>query len=268
MTNITKVHSINEMYYTMCKDLLEHGSRVSNTTEIPNYIITLDNVNNCVINIRNNYKYLAAELLWYLNGRNDVKFISKYASLWAKLTDDGVTNNSAYGYILKYKHGFDQIEKMIELLTVDPNSRRAIININIPNEQVIETKDEMCTICLNFQIRNNKLNCTALLRSNDVYTGVVYDATYFILIQKYIANRLNIECGTYTHEAFSLHVYDRHLEKLQEVVNKYLNKDFELVDINYDILFDKYAEIIEEVENSDISPDEAFWKYKIYYKIS
>ncbi len=268
MIHRNTVNNINEMYITMCKDLVTHGKIVNNTIELSNYVITVDDISQCVINVRNlSLNYMAAELLWYLTGRNDTAFIGKYASLWTKLTDDGVTNNSAYGYILQKKHGFNQIEKMIELLKVDPNSRRAVMNINVPNEKVIETKDEMCTICLNYQIRNGKLNCSALLRSNDIYTGVVYDATYFILLQKYIADRLNVGYGSYTHMAFSLHAYDRHIDKVTAIA-KNSKFDETVVNINHKRLFNLFNDIMTDVENNSIKPEDAFYKYDIYEIIS
>ena len=105
---------INTFYRNMISDVYNYGSIVNGTKEINNYRATLYNVNNPIISIRNiSKRYLAAELLWYFCGRNDVEFIGKYASMWKRLTDDGVTSNSAYGYIIKRKHGLNQIEKII-----------------------------------------------------------------------------------------------------------------------------------------------------------
>ena len=262
-----KAYNIDDMYRHMCRDIYYDGSDIAGTRELNNYMITLTNLDQVFINVRNASKnYAAAELLWYLNGRNDVKFIGKYASLWNKLTDDGVTNNSAYGYILKYKHGFDQVEKMVELLKADPNSRRAVININVPNERVIETKDEMCTICLVFQLRDGKLNCTGIMRSNDIYTGTIYDIPYFVLIQKYIADSLGVEYGTYTHIAISLHCYDRHLDKVRDIAD-IGKKDDICVNINHKNLFAHYEEILKDVETNGISPEAAFWSYRVYEEL-
>ena len=261
-------NNINDMYVNMCKDLILTGKRVNDTLELNNYMVTLTNVDQCVINVRSlSLNYMAAELLWYLNGRNDVDFIGKYASMWNRITDDGKTNNSAYGYIIKYKHGFDQLEKIIELLKVDPYSRRAVININVPNENVIKTKDEMCTICLNFQLRNSKLNCTAVMRSNDIYTGTVYDITYFILLQKYVASRLNVSCGDYTHIALSLHVYDKHIEKISNIVNS-TKVDDVIVNIDSDKLFATCSNLLDEVILNNIKPIDVFFKHNIYQKLN
>ena len=264
MVNTAIVDNVNDMYVTMCKDLVTYGSKVNDTLELNNYMITVRDVSQCVINVRNvSLNYMAAELLWYLSGRNDVEFISRYASLWKRISDDGKTNNSAYGYILKKKHGFDQIEKMVELLKKDPYSRRAVMNINVPNENVIETKDEMCTICLNFQLRDNKLNCSVLMRSNDIFTGTVYDVTYFIFLQKYIADKLNVSCGTYTHIAFSLHAYDRHIENIKNIAFN-TTYDDRLVNIDFEHIFNKFDAAMTDVENNKMSPEEAFNYYDIF----
>lgn len=261
---------IDTFYYNIINDIYNHGVEVNGTKEINNYRATLYNINQNVINIRGiSKRYLAAELLWYLCGRNDVEFIGKYASLWGRISDDGKTNNSAYGYILQKKHGFNQIEKMIELLKVDPYSRRAVININVPNKNVIETKDEMCTICLQFLIRDNKLNCTAVMRSNDAFTGTVYDVTYFTLIQKYIADALGIDYGSYTHIAISMHLYNRHYDKATQIIERYNSgiKDDIPINIDHHRLFTFYKDAMFEVEKNNMTPEDAFFKYKIFIKI-
>lgn len=230
----------NVAYRNVCRDLLEKGHTMEtrnirgNTKELCNYMFKIDDLDTEYISLKtgkSNLTYLAAEILWYWSSRNDTEFISKFGSMWKKLSDDGVTNNSAYGYILQEKFGFNQIEKIIELLTVDPYSRRAVLNINVPNENVIDTKDEPCTICLNYQIRNKRLHCTCVMRSNDVNFGLRNDLGYFISLQKYIANRLNVKPGTYTHFAMSIHFYDRDFNMIKDVAYGTLESEKEKLDI-------------------------------------
>jgi len=45
-------------------------------------------------------KYLVGETIWYFNGRNDLKFIEKYASFWKHICNIDETCNSAYGNLL------------------------------------------------------------------------------------------------------------------------------------------------------------------------
>lgn len=213
--------NIDDIYRKTCRRLLTEGVEVNNTRELNNFSFTLTNIDNNVINIRNISKsYLFGELLWYMTARNDIDFIQKFSGFWGRISDDGVTSNSAYGHILFKRHGFDQVHKIIELLIADPNSRRAVLNFNVPNQNVIETKDEICTIALQMYVRDGKLNCTGIMRSNDIWLGTPYDVTFFTELQKYIAHRVGVECGTYTHFVTSIHVYDRNLEDLKLVLTR------------------------------------------------
>lgn len=240
------MREIDEIYWNVCNHLISVGTPVNNTLELRNFCVTLRDIEENIVSIRDiSPCYLLGEWLWYFTARNDVKFISMFGKMWERLTDDGVTNNSAYGYIMKKKFGFDQIEKIIELLSKDPDSRRAVININTPNERVIETKDEPCTIALQFLVRNKKLYCTAIMRSNDVYLGFPYDVAFFTELQKYIADRLGIGYGEYTHFATSLHVYAKDLEKLAAIRNKPESKKFTINRKNFHECKDMAVELIE-----------------------
>ena len=118
------------------------------------------------------------------------------------------------------------------MLKTDPASRRAVMNINVPNENMIETKDEPCTIALTFYIRNNKLNCTGIMRSNDINFGLTYDITYFTQLQKYIARKLKIPTGSYTHFAVSMHFYDRDYDLIRRIASGDLQRTSEVLDID------------------------------------
>lgn len=209
---------VDDLYLNVCKYLLE-APKVSTTRELNNVKLELGDITNNIVNIRNiSPSYLFAEWLWYFTGRNDVAFIGTFASLWKKLSDDGETCNSAYGYLMQEAFGFNQVEKIIELLHYDPNSRRAVINLNTPNKHVIETKDEPCTIALQFLIRNGELHCTTMMRSNDIWFGFPYDIAFFTELQIYIADRLNVKYGTYTHFVVSMHLYDKDYDAVKKIV--------------------------------------------------
>lgn len=233
-------NDLDYLYRIICARLLD-APKVGNTRELVNVKLRLLDIANNIVSIRGlSPSYLLGELLWYFNGRNDLEFISKFSSFWNGLSDDGKTCNSAYGYRMKYEFDFDQIEKVIELLKLDPNSRRAVINLNVPNERVIDTKDEPCTIALQFLLRNGKLYCTTMMRSNDIWFGLPYDIAFFTELQKYIANRLGIKYGEYTHWATSLHMYDRDEEKIRGIVENPVSKP---ISIDSHRLQENYAEI-------------------------
>ena len=237
----------NEIYKTLCEDLL-YADVVGETREICGATFTLHDINSVFSTVRNpSLRYTCAELIWYLSGSRDVRFIGRFASLWKAISDDGVTSNSGYGYLIHKAHGFDQMEKVIELLRVDPGSRRAVINLNVPNPEVIETKDEPCTIALQFLIRDGALDCIAMMRSNDIWTGLPYDIMYFTTLQKIIADALGVDYGSYTHVAGSLHMYLKDEEKIADRLSQDRVYNFR---INHTKL-KKYAEFLHDVATPD-----------------
>lgn len=195
------------MYRKLIDAILVKGTHVGNTIELRNVMFTIPSIDNVIIPGRTDMAYAVGELCWYFDGDRELSFIQKFSKFWTKISDDGRTCNSAYGYILKEREGFDQIEKIIDLLKHDKYTRRAVLNINKANVDVITTKDEQCTIAIQFLIRNNELHTTVFMRSNDVIRGLPYDVLYFTTLAKYIAMRCNINYGTYTHIVTSLHVY-------------------------------------------------------------
>lgn len=233
-------YNIDNIYEKLARKLLTAGN-VNGTTELTNVQFTLTNLDNNIVSIRGiSPSYLCGELLWYFMGMNNLDFIARFSKFWTHISDDGETSNSAYGYIMRYKFGFDQIEKVIEQLTIDPFSRRAVINLNTPNEHMIDTKDEPCTIALQFMIRDGRLDCTAIMRSNDIWLGTPYDVAFFTELQKYIAKRLCVKYGWYTHFATSLHAYGRDLDKLQNMLEC---PESHPIHINIEML-DDYKEIV------------------------
>lgn len=226
--------NVQEAWNDLCDRTIRYGDKIGNTLELNNIKIEILHPEDNIVKNREKFSlpYYLGENIWYGAGSNSMDFISKFGKIWEKLSDDGITNESAYGFILQNKYGFNQIDKIVELLKSDVNSRRAILNINAARENVIETHDEQCTIALQLLVRNGKLNMTGIMRSNDLWTGFPYDLYYFIEIQKIIAEKLGIEIGTYTHFVGSLHIYDRNVEDIKKSIQ---NNNFSRnVDIKID----------------------------------
>lgn len=172
-----------------------------------------DPTQNVMVNsVRNmSMRYAVGEMLWYISGNNKLKEIQKYTKGWDRMSDDGETVNSNYGYCIKHKYGFDQLEFVKNELTLSPNSRRAVIHIKEPSNKT--SKDVNCTVCLQFFIRDNKLHLTTYMRSNDIWFGLPYDIFQFTSLQILLSMELGVGIGTYTHICGSLHLYERDLGK-------------------------------------------------------
>jgi thymidylate synthase len=157
-------------------------------------------------------RFMAAELLWILMGRNDVAMISHYLPKMKDYSDDGVTFFGAYGPKI-----MPQLPYVIRTLQVDPWSRQAILTIW--RESPPATKDPPCTISMQFIGRPlDRLNLIVYMRSQDVWLGLPYDIHNFTCIQLLAASILGIKAGKLTIIQGSLHAYERDFEKIREAI--------------------------------------------------
>ena len=166
--------------------------------------------------------YMIAELLWYISGNNSTEWISYYSSFWKKISDDGMTANSAYGARIFIPNkaiadsGFSQWDYVKEELRTDPDSRRAVIHIRVPEDSITATLDVPCTLALQFFIRDQKLHMVTHMRSSDLILGLAYDVPAFTFFQELLAFELGIDLGEYIHISNSLHVYQKHYKMVSE----------------------------------------------------
>ncbi len=212
---IVKANNIDEAwlqwYALLNKDTNSVESRDGEVVgEIINAITIIEDPTKCVMKNDTRklpMRYCIGELLWYLSGNNSLKEIQKYTKNWDRMSDDGETVNSNYGYCIQSKYGFDQWKYIKDLLIENPNTRQAVIHIKTADKT--PSKDVNCTVCLQFFIRNNKLYLTSYMRSNDLWLGFPYDIFQFTAMQILMSMELSLELGTYTHIAGSLHLYER-----------------------------------------------------------
>lgn len=171
-------------------------------------------------------RYIAAELLWYFTGRNDIDFISKFAKFWEQLDNGDGTVNSAYGNLLFREFnlkGMTEWEWAFGSLAGDRDTRQAVVHFNKPDHKWKGNKDFVCTLNGTFQIRDGKLNFKVHMRSNDMVLGTATDVAFFCLLQQQMLSLLkptypNLELGTYVHEVDSMHIYERHFGLVEEML--------------------------------------------------
>ena len=113
----------------------------------------------------------------------------------------------------------------------DNDSRRAVIHIRSPQDSILAHKDVPCTLTLQFFLRNDKVHMVTSMRSSDLILGIAYDVPAFTLFQELLAlqlsKRLNkpIGLGDYTHISNSLHIYERHFEMVEQILNSHLSSN-------------------------------------------
>ena len=227
-------------------------------------------------------KYIAAEFLWYFAGRNDLSFIERFAKFWQHVANEDGTLNSAYGNLIftkKNEHNISQWEWAYNSLVEDKDTRQAIMHFNMPEHQRRGNKDFVCTLTGIFQIRENKLNFTVNMRSNDAILGTPTDIPFFCVLQIQMLELLkstypDLELGTYTHFAHSLHIYERHFQLVEEMLKdgNFIAKD--LPKIDQTLIYrsgkpnEKVLEMIDKIEKgeSDVEATDEIFKW-IYQNI-
>ena len=111
-----------------------------------------------------------------------------------------------------------QIKFIVDELKRNPSSRRAVMMIRTPED--MGSDDPACMQHLQYFIRNGKLECKILFRSNDACKASFMNAFALILLQKYFADELGVEMGSYVHRANSYHCYEQDYGMLSGYVKR------------------------------------------------
>jgi thymidylate synthase len=165
-----------------------------------------------------NWKYFMGELAWYLKKDRKIDYINNFSSFWLNIVDEQGNINSNYGNLLFGK----QLQWSFDALVKDKNTRQAISFVSRPSVQYPGNKDFVCTIYLNFWIRDNKLHMKVQMRSNDIFYGLSYDAPFFAFVQQTMYLWLRdkykeLQLGNYYHCADNIHYYERHFEIAEKI---------------------------------------------------
>lgn len=235
--NVTR--AFEEMYATVNRYGEEVQSRIGKTRHITDVTIVVeDPYHNVCLNAQRNMslRYMLGEIEWYMSGSNKVADIAKYAKMWNDLTDDGETVNSAYGYRIFHKFGFDQFEHCVEKLKANPYDRQAVIHIKEADNK--PTKDTPCTCLLQFTYEEGKLNLHAYMRSNDIWLGLPYDMAFFTVMLQKMCKATGLIAGKYYHTVGDLHLYEKHWDRL--IIN---TDDLDLGEAGWDYTTESFPSV-------------------------
>ena len=228
-------YNFTELYYRILNSFLsfEGGvetSRIGKIRDLGKVCITLSRDNfrmPLLLNRGFNPIFALCESAWILNGDNEVKPLLGYINNYSQYSDDGLTLNGAYGYRLINHFGFNQIEKSIELLRQSPDTRRAVLQLWSTSDLGRQSNDIPCNTQVMLKIKDYRLNITVINRSNDAFLGIPYNIFVFFILQQYIASRLNIEIGTQSHFTDSLHLYERDMKSVEQIIERNTGVNFD-----------------------------------------
>lgn len=218
--NFDDLHS--ELVNYIVDKSMEHDSRTGKMYELIGLGFELtDPRNNMVLqNNTINYEYandllkflLSSEL--YVEDFDDGNFAKKYPWTVGFTDKKSVPENYSTAYGPKIKN---QLDRIIKLLKDEPDTRRALLHILIPEDKLVwdlETKHEYpCCNSIQFLIRNGKLNLFTQYRSNNIYKVLPYDLFLMSNIMILVNDKLETELGSLYFHATSAHVFKTDLNK-------------------------------------------------------
>jgi len=155
---------------------------------------------------------------------------------------DGTCWEYTYNDRLFNYDGFDQIAFIIGELRRNPDTRRAVAIIR-DNKIDPFNVDPACLQHMQFLIRDEKLHCKVLMRSNDAPEACFMNSFAFIMLQKRIADELGLQIGSYTHRANSWHCYEKDYKLLEQYIDGIENKSLEEITYEYEGF---YKDMMEE----------------------
>ena len=178
-------------------------------------------------------KYCQDELDWYNSMDLSVEIIGEKAKIWKQVASEDGLVNSNYGWCIYSGDNYSQYHNCLQELSTIPDSRRACMIYQRPsmwkdyNHKGMS--DYICTWGTHWFIRNKKLLCTVLMRSNDAVFGFFNDFFWHCHVYSQMLEDLrkvypDLESGSIIWCPDSFHVYERHFTMVEKMVAETLPK--------------------------------------------
>ena len=117
----------------------------------------------------------------------------------------------------------DQVEKAIEIFRRDPTRRTVVMHTWIPLRDLAKFTPERtdtsspCVVLMHPQLVEGKLHMNVVMKTNDLYSAWMGNAYAFTELQKYMAERIGVGVGHYTHFSVAMQVYSEVFDAAREV---------------------------------------------------
>ena len=165
-------------------------------------------------------KSIIYELLWFLNGDTNIKYLNENGvRIWDEWADKNGDLGPVYGKQWRSWEGangvvIDQISALIEQIKKTPDSRRLIVSAwNVGDLSKMALMP--CHNMFQFYVADGKLSCQLYQRSADVFLGVPFNIASYALLTMMVASVCNLEYGDFVHSFGDVHLYNNHVEQAQ-----------------------------------------------------
>ena len=168
---------------------------------------------------------IIVELLWFLRGETNIAWLRENkVSIWNEWADADGELGPVYGkqwrsWAAPDGRVIDQIEKLVDGLKNNPNSRRHIVSAWNPAD-VDDMALPPCHCLFQFFVADGKLSCQLYQRSADVFLGVPFNIASYALLTMMVAQVVGLEPGEFVHSFGDAHLYLNHLDQAREQLTR------------------------------------------------
>lgn len=178
----------------------------------------------CVTTKKLHLKSIIHELLWFLTGSTNVRYLQENGvSIWNEWADEQGELGPVYGRQWRSwptaNGPVDQIADLVEQIQSNPDSRRLIVSAwNVAD--VPQMALPPCHLLFQFYVANGRLSCQLYQRSADVFLGVPFNIASYALLTMMMAQVTGFEPGEFVHTFGDAHLYLNHLEQAEEQLSR------------------------------------------------
>ena len=172
----------------------------------------------CVTTKKLHMKSIIHELLWFLKGDTNIKYLKENGvRIWDEWADENGDLGNVYGYQWRSwptpdgEH-IDQIKNVIDTLKANPNSRRIIVSAWNVGE-IKKMALPPCHAFFQFYVAQGKLSCQLYQRSADIFLGVPFNIASYALLTMMMAQVCDLKLGDFVHTLGDAHIYSNHFDQ-------------------------------------------------------
>ncbi|NIR28190.1 MAG: thymidylate synthase [Gammaproteobacteria bacterium] len=168
---------------------------------------------------RLHFRSIIHELLWFLRGDTNVRYLHEHGvTIWDEWADGSGDLGPVYGYQWRSwptpdGGHIDQIARVVERIQSDPDSRRLVVTAWNPAD-VERMALPPCHTLFQFYVAEGRLSCQLYQRSADVFLGVPFNIASYALLTLMVAQVTRLAPGEFVHTFGDAHLYSNHLEQV------------------------------------------------------
>ena len=192
---------------------------------------------------RVHFKSIAIELLWFLRGDTNVRWLQDHGvTIWDEWADKNGELGPVYGrqwrsWAAADGRVVDQISRLVEGLKTNPNGRRHIVSAWNPAD-VDDMALPPCHCLFQFYVSDGRLSCQLYQRSADLFLGVPFNIASYALLTHMLAQAAGLEVGDFVHTFGDAHIYLNHIDQVRTQLGR-TPRDFPTLTLTpRDSLFD------------------------------